>query len=133
MQRLRAAVAEVSWFLYAAKEVVWWICSTLQELLENKKRREETQMSIEQQLLCVIPRMKPVHFAGLAKLLGVDLVRPATENDIDYTSTAAEPSSGPKQVPRAFADVLEDVMARYSALSRGRKREILKLVKKSCQ
>ena len=90
-------------------------------------------MSIEQQLLCVIPRMKPVHFAGLAKLLGVDLVRPATENDIDYTSTAAEPSSGPKQVPRAFADVLEDVMARYSALNRGRKREILKLVKKSCQ
>jgi hypothetical protein len=79
--------------------------------------------------------MKPIEFMGLAKLLGVSVMKPVEV----YTSTAAEPSEmtqenqpdKPKAEPRPFTDVLEDVMARFSTLNRQRRREILKLVKKA--
>lgn len=92
-------------------------------------------MNDNQSLLVQITKMKPIEFMGLAKLLGVSVMKPVEV----YTSTAAEPSEmaqenqpdKPKAEPRPFTDVLEDVMARFSTLNRQRRREILKLVKKA--
>ncbi len=95
-------------------------------------------MNNNQSLLVEIAKMKPIEFAGLAKLLGVDVMKPI--NNVDFTSTAPDPSEDmkktlpedkPKAEPRPFADVLEDIMARFSTLNRQRRREILKLVKKA--
>lgn len=94
-------------------------------------------MNNNQSLLVEIAKMKPIEFAGLANLLGVDIMKPI--DGTEFTSTAAESSEmakenqldKPKAEPRPFADVLEDVMAHFSALNRQRKREILKLVKKA--
>ena len=94
-------------------------------------------MNNNQSLLVEITKMKPVEFAGLANLLGVNIMKPIERTE--FTSTAAESSEmtkenqpdKPKAEPRPFADVLEDVMARFSTLNRQRRREILKLVKKA--
>ena len=94
-------------------------------------------MNNNQSLLVEITKMKPVEFAGLANLLGVNIMKPI--DGIEFTSTAVESSEmtkenqsdKPKAEPRPFADVLEDVMARFSTLNRQRRREILKLVKKA--
>jgi len=67
-----------------------------------------------------VTKMEPLEFAGLAKLLGVAIV----EDNLDKEAEK-------KVVPRSFTDVLSDVMAKFSKLGRSRKREILKLVKKS--
>lgn len=72
------------------------------------------------QLMDQITKMEPLEFAGLAKLLGVAIV----EDNLDKEAEK-------KVVPRSFTDVLSDVMAKFSKLGRSRKREILKLVKKS--
>ena len=94
-------------------------------------------MNNNQSLLVEITKMKPVEFAGLANLLGVNIMKPI--EGTEFTSTAAKSSEmtkenqpdKPKAEPRPFADVLEDVMARFSTLNRQRRREILKLVKKA--
>lgn len=88
-------------------------------------------MNNSQNLLLEITKMQPVEFAGLARLLGVDIVQ--KKEGVEFTSTAPEPSADIKKnyEARPFADVLEDVMAKYSNLNRQRKREILRLVKKS--
>ena len=65
--------------------------------------------------------MEPLDFAGLAKLLGVQIVEPNKE--------AKEGEQ--KFIPRNFTDVFEDVMKKFSGLNRTRKREILKLIKKA--
>lgn len=65
--------------------------------------------------------MEPLDFAGLAKLLGVQIVEPNKE--------AKEGEQ--KFMPRNFTDVFEDVMKKFSGLNRTRKREILKLIKKA--
>lgn len=79
-------------------------------------------MNNNQVLLIEICKMRPVEFAGLAKLLGVDIVRPNEDSSVEEEK---------KMAPRPFADVLEDVMNKFNKLNRGRKREILKLIKKS--
>lgn len=66
--------------------------------------------------------MRPVEFAGLSRLLGVSLmeeVNPDAENIKE------------KYAPRQFADVLQDVMDKFEKLNRSRKREIIKLIRKS--
>lgn len=65
--------------------------------------------------------MEPLDFAGLAKLLGVQIVEinEAAENEKE------------KFTPRNFTDVFSDVMTKFDKLNRTRKREILKLIKKS--
>ena len=94
-------------------------------------------MNINQILLSEIPKMRPIEFTGLAKLLGVEVVKlkdeKTTEQEFTSTETAAEGpgAQNQKYEPRPFADVLGDVMARFSRLNRQRKREIVKLVKKS--
>lgn len=65
--------------------------------------------------------MEPLDFAGLAKLLGVQIV--------EINETAENEKE--KFAPRNFTDVFSDVMAKFDKLNRTRKREILKLIKKS--
>lgn len=72
-------------------------------------------MKNESRLLELIGKMEPVEFIGLARLLGVQVVK--KEND--------------EVAPREFSDVLNDVMAKYSMLGRTKKREVLRLVEKS--
>lgn len=69
----------------------------------------------EQKLLKMIVEMRPIEFAGLAKLFGVSLIEQTDEN----------------MEPRPFADVLEDTLSYFSKLNRQKKREVLRLVKKS--
>lgn len=78
-------------------------------------------MKLGMQLIEQISKMEPIEFLGLAKLLGVQVLKENKE------------ATGEKDKfkPRSFADVLEDVMAKFEKQSRGRKREIIKLVKKS--
>jgi hypothetical protein len=66
--------------------------------------------------------MQPIEFMGLAQLLGARVMR---EKDPD----AQDPKD--RYEPLSFADVLEDVCARFEKLNRKKKREILKLVKKT--
>lgn len=78
-------------------------------------------MKLGMQLIQQISNMEPVEFLGLARLLGVQVLEENKE------------ATGEKDKfkPRSFADVLEDVMAKYEKQNRSRKREIIKLVKKS--
>jgi hypothetical protein len=59
--------------------------------------------------------MEPLDFVGLTKLLGVQVIEVSSETENKYE-------------PRSFVDVFADVMAKFNALSRRRKREILKLI-----
>ena len=78
-------------------------------------------MKLGMQLIQQISNMEPIEFLGLARLLGVQVLEENKE------------ATGEKDKfkPRSFADVLEDVMAKFEKQNRGRKREIIKLVKKS--
>lgn len=87
-------------------------------------------MNNNQSLLLEITKMKPIEFAGLAKLLGVDIMQPKNQNTLELTTTSNEPQKCEEE-PRSFVDVLEDVMKKYNQLNRTRRREILKLVKKA--
>ena len=77
-------------------------------------------MKSNMQLIDLISKMEPLDFVGLAKLFGVQVVE-SNDNAEDEK----------KFKPRNFSDVLADVMAKYNGLNRSRKREILKLIKKS--
>lgn len=78
-------------------------------------------MKLGMQLIEQISKMEPVEFLGLARLLGVQV--------LEENKEAIEDKN--KFKPRSFADVLEDVLAKYEKQNRSRKREIIKLVKKS--
>ena len=73
------------------------------------------------QLIDLISKMEPLDFAGLAKLLGVQIV--------EINETAENEKE--KFTPRSFTDVFSDIMVKFEKLNRTRKREILKLIKKS--
>ena len=79
-------------------------------------------MKSEQSLLKMVQNMRPIEFVGLAKLLGVSVIE---------TKDAAADDPRDRYEPRSFADVLEDVIVRFNKLNRQRKREIIKLIKKS--
>ena len=70
--------------------------------------------NINMKLVDSISKMEPIEFIGLARLLGVKLI-----------------SADEDGAPREFVDVLTDIMEKFNALNRTRKREILKLVEKS--
>ena len=70
--------------------------------------------NINMKLVDSISKMEPIEFIGLARLLGVKLI-----------------SADEGGAPREFVDVLTDIMEKFNALNRTRKREILKLVEKS--
>lgn len=85
-------------------------------------------MTTNEKLMHLIGDMEPIEFAGLAKLLGVELVKPLDETDDSMKKDLKEN----KQLePRDFLDVLNDVMSKFSIQGRARKREILRLVEKS--
>lgn len=70
-------------------------------------------------LLKDIPRLDPIEFMGLARVLKVKLMEPIS----------AENETGEiKLAPRDFTDILSDVLAAFEASNRKRRREILQLV-----
>lgn len=77
-----------------------------------------------QKLMELIAEMQPIEFAGLARLFNVSIVQ--KKQDVDDAAELKD-----QYEPRSFADVLGDVMSHFSKMNRERKREILKLVKKS--
>lgn len=78
-------------------------------------------MKSSMQLIEQICKMEPLEFAGLARLLGVQIVE-LNEESTDEKN---------KYKPRSFTDVISEVLDKYEKLNRVRKREILKLIKKS--
>lgn len=84
-------------------------------------------MNSNQKFMTEISHLRPIEFAGLARLLGVSIV---TTNDPAAENVETETKSD-TVVPRSFADVLGDIMVKFNTLNRQRKREILKLVKKA--
>lgn len=79
-------------------------------------------MKSNMQLIEMICKMQPIEFAGLARLLGVQILEP---------NSNLESEEDKKYQPRSFADVLADVLVAFEKLNRTRKREIIKLVKQS--
>lgn len=77
-------------------------------------------MKSNTQLMEQISKMEPLDFAGLARLLGVQIV------ELDDTVDEKD-----KYKPRPFTDVFSEVMQNFDKLGRTRKREILKLIKKA--
>lgn len=85
-------------------------------------------MTTNEKLLHLIGDMEPIEFAGLAKLLGVELVKPLDDTD---DLIKKDPKKKKQLEPRDFLDVLNDVMSKFNTQGRARKREILRLVEKS--
>ena len=85
-------------------------------------------MTTNEKLMHLIGDMEPIEFAGLANLLGVELVKPLDKTD---DSMMKELKENKQLEPRDFLDVLNDVMSKFSIQGRARKREILRLVEKS--
>ena len=85
-------------------------------------------MTTNEKLMHLIGDMEPIEFAGLANLLGVELVKSLDKTD---DSMMKELKENKQLEPRDFLDVLNDVMSKFSTQGRARKREILRLVEKS--
>ena len=77
-------------------------------------------MNSNSSLMDCIIKMEPLDFAGLARLLGVDIVEENPDKESEN-----------KIVARSFTDVFADVMAKFNRLDRTKKREIIRLVKKA--
>ena len=77
-------------------------------------------MKRTEQLFNMIPKLDTVQFIGLARLLGVKLVKKGEPNPGNPKITVAS---------RPFVDVLEDMMRAFEKLNRKRQREIIQLVK----
>lgn len=77
-------------------------------------------MNSNSSLMDCIIKMEPLDFAGLARLLGVDIVEENPDKESEN-----------KIVARSFTDVFADVMAKFNMLNRTKKREIIKLIKKA--
>lgn len=75
-------------------------------------------MTNTQKLFELIPKLGAVEFTGLARLLGVKLLTDQVDE-------------GGRPIHRDFMEVLEEMMSKYDAQNRERKREILRLVKKA--
>ena len=77
-------------------------------------------MSLTEKLFNYIPKLDVVEFTGLARVLKVQLleeVDPAAEQVKD------------RYAPRAFSDVLNDMLTAFEKCDRKRKKEIISLVK----
>lgn len=66
-------------------------------------------------LIQIIPKLEIMDFIGLARLLRVELVEKVDD----------------KIEPRDFSAVLDDTLKAYQNVSRDKKREILRIVKKA--
>ena len=77
-------------------------------------------MRAVEKLFELIPKLEPVEFVGLAHLLGIKLV--------EETNPSAEDKKD-RYTPRPFTTVLEEMLKKYETLNRGKKREIVKMVK----
>lgn len=73
-----------------------------------------------EKLFSLIPSLDAVEFAGLARLMGIQL--------LEETNPEAEKIKD-RFVPRGFLSVLNEMLEKYDKMNRTRKREILSLVK----
>lgn len=73
-----------------------------------------------EKLFNLIPKLDAVEFVGLARVLKVRLM--------DETNPDAE-NVKDKYTPRAFSDVLEELLQNFEAQSRNRRREIIQVLK----
>ena len=80
------------------------------------------ETNLNKKLILLIAKMEPIEFCGLANLLGVKITEEVETESTDIKD---------KYKPRDFTDVLADVMQKFDALNRQKKRELFKLVKKS--
>ncbi len=64
--------------------------------------------------ITLIPKLEPIEFIGLSKILCVDLI-------------------DDKQEPRPFEDILTDMMEKLSSIGRKPRREILKITKQAAK
>ena len=80
------------------------------------------ETNLNKKLMLLIAKMEPIEFCGLANLLGVKITEEVETESTDIKD---------KYKPRDFTDVLADVMQKFDALNRQKKRELFKLVKKS--
>jgi hypothetical protein len=90
-----------------------------------KRARNSKGVNIMKQtakLLELIPKLQPIEFVGLARLLGVPVVAKKEE-------VAADDEH--KYEPREFLDIFKEVLDAFDKLGRARQREIIKLIKKS--
>ena len=71
-------------------------------------------MTNTDKLLTMIPKLQPIEFMGLARLLGVKLYKDEKDEEGHFLN-------------RPFSEVLGDVMARFDRLDRSKKREVLLL------
>lgn len=69
-------------------------------------------MKLTSKFIQIIPKMEPVTFAAVAKLLGV----PTVSDDKE---------------PRQFTDVFEEVIQKFDAKDRSFKRELIRIIKKA--
>ena len=88
-------------------------------------------MNTNMQLVKLVSGMEPVDFVGLARLLGVSVLQPINKDGVEFTSTSTAPDPQKNMEPRAFLDVLEDVIKKFDSLNRSKKRELLRIIKKS--
>ena len=77
-------------------------------------------MKLTEKLFDYIPQLSAVEFAGLARVLKVQL--------LDEVDPAAEAIKD-RFAARPFLDVLEDLLAAFDKCDRKRKKEILAMVK----
>ena len=80
------------------------------------------ETNLNKKLMLLIAKMEPIEFCGLATFLGVKITEEVETESTDIKD---------KYKPRDFTDVLADVMQKFDALNRQKKRELFKLVKKS--
>lgn len=75
-----------------------------------------------EKLFNIIPKLDAVEFVGLARILKVQLM--------EETNPDAEEMKD-KYTPRAFSDVLEELLINFEAQSRERRREIISILKEA--
>ena len=76
--------------------------------------------------------LEPVEFAGLAKILSVDMIRREVEFDKEKFEQADENEAIPakmEEVLRPMDEVLEEMMDRFLALPKHRRKEINQILK----
>ena len=76
--------------------------------------------------------LEPVEFAGLAKILSVDMIRASVEFDKEEFARANENESIPakmEEILRPMDEVLEEMMDKFLALPKHRRKEINQILK----
>lgn len=77
-------------------------------------------------------KLEPVEFAGLAKILSVDMIRASVEFDKKRFEELEENEAIPakmEEILRPMDEVLEEIMDKFLALPKHRRKEINQILK----